>query len=119
MNSDISCFKLVEEVSYPNGGKSFFYELNDTAIIIDEDICNKQDTIFSYSLITDKQNNYVNKYQKVYRCLKEDINELIELINDDTLTNSETIKSLDRSDYLDASPLEMKFEDTFFILLWK
>ena len=41
MNSDISCFKLVEEVSYPNGGKSFFYELNDTAIIIDEDICNK------------------------------------------------------------------------------
>lgn len=113
MINDISCFKLVEEVSYPNGGKSFFYELDDTAIIIDEDICNKQDTIFSYSLITDKQNNYVNKYQKVYRCLKEDINELIELINDDTLTNSETIKSLDRSDYLDASPLEMKFEDTF------
>lgn len=115
MISDLSTFSLLEEISYPNGGKSFFYAKDDVAIIIDDHICDlKQgEAVFPYSLITDKQNQYVNKYGKVYRCLKEDIDELFEIINDTSEKSEGFLKSLDRADLIDASPLEMKFEEVF------
>ena len=77
-------YDLIETVSYPNGGASYFYVRDQQAIIIDDGICNykKDEEPFSYSLITDKQNTYMNKYAKVYRFLKEDmgiINEVITL----------------------------------------
>lgn len=77
-------YDLIETVSYPNGGASYFYVRDQQAIIIDDGICNykKDEKPFSYSLITDKQNTYMNKYAKVYRFLKEDmgiINEVITL----------------------------------------
>ena len=59
-------YDLIETVSYPNGGASYFYVRDQQAIIIDDGICNykKDEKLFSYSLITDKQNTYMNKYDK-------------------------------------------------------
>ena len=53
-------FGLRELVNYPNGGTSKFYDIGTDMVIIDEDICdcNKGEAVFSYMLITDKQNNY-------------------------------------------------------------
>ena len=53
-------FGLREQVNYPNGGTSKFYDSGTDMVIIDEDICdcNKGEAVFSYMLITDKQNNY-------------------------------------------------------------
>lgn len=40
-------------------------------IIIDDDICNheKKEPVFSYMLITDKQNNYIHQFRRVFRFL--------------------------------------------------
>ena len=59
----VESLHLQEIVTYPNGGKSYFYVLNDVAVIIDDGICkceNKADA-FRYSLITEKQNQYMHK----------------------------------------------------------
>ena len=54
-------FSLREQVKYPNGGQSRFYDNGTDMVIIDEDICTHDtgEPIFSYMLITDKQNNYI------------------------------------------------------------
>ena len=46
-------FKLCEEVAYPNGGSSRFYDDGKDMIIIDKDICTheKDDPAFRYMLI--------------------------------------------------------------------
>ena len=111
----IDDYILKEEVTYPNGGASFFYVKDDTAIIIDKDIyiLNHQENPFAYSLITSKQNEYMHLYNKVYRCLKEDIEELLSYINDETFEIQFAPKTSDRGESLEASMLEMKFEDNF------
>ena len=60
-----------EIVEYPNGGKSYFYEVDEnTVVIVDEGICNydPKEGQFSYTLITDKQNYYVHRYKRVFFC---------------------------------------------------
>ena len=62
-------FNLKEEVTYPNGGTSRFYENGTDMVIIDDDICDigEKEEPFSYMLITDKQNHYMNQYRRVFR----------------------------------------------------
>ena len=74
-------FILRETFSYPNGGFSFFYTNQNDAIIIDKNICSqsaKSKDIFDYSTLTNLQNKYMHKFQKVWRFLDDDEN----LIND-------------------------------------
>lgn len=62
-----------EIVEYPNGGKSYFYVTGRTVIIVDEGICkcDTEESVFPYTLITDKQNYYMHRYDKVYRFLQK------------------------------------------------
>ena len=64
-----------EIVEYPNGGKSYFYVVDQTAIIVDEGICkcSSEGDAFPYTLITEKQNSYMHRYGKVYRFLRKSI----------------------------------------------
>ncbi len=64
-------FSLREQVIYPNGGTSRFYDNGVDMVIIDDDICEHKDgePVFSYMLITDKQNNYMHMFQRVFRFL--------------------------------------------------
>ena len=73
--TELKDFTLVEQVVYPNGGQSSFYEYASVALIVDDDICSKPEgqPVFDYSLITSKQNEYVARNDKVYRFLREDI----------------------------------------------
>lgn len=106
-----------EVVEYPNGGKSFYYVIGQTVIIVDEGICkcgSKEDA-FPYSLITDKQNYYMHRYEKVFRFLSEDVDTIEEVIRD-TRANTDldfTIRVANREDNADASPLELLFEKNF------
>lgn len=107
-------FHEKEVIHYPNGGTSTFYVNRDTAIIIDDGICNITDNSrFNYSLITDKQNAYMHNYNHVFRFLKEDVSD----INNLNLSNSEDIelkiRTYDRSNNPDVSPLERYFEECF------
>ncbi len=106
-----------EIVEYPNGGKSYFYVVDKTAIIVDEGICNckKEEEIFPYTLITDKQNSYMHDYEKVFRFLAEDV-EIIE----ETMRNARehvdmdfVVRVANREENADASPLELLFEKNF------
>ena len=109
-------YDLIETVSYPNGGASYFYVRDQQAIIIDDGICNykKDEKPFSYSLITDKQNTYMNKYAKVYRFLKEDMGIINEVITLPCKKEEIPIKYVaNREDHADASPLEIDFENNF------
>ena len=113
----LTSLPLKETIQYPNGGKSYFYVMDQTAIIIDENICNcnSKDDTFSYSLITDKQNYYMHRYEKLYRFLIEDIN-TIESVIQNTKTHSDidfTVRVANREDNADASPLELLFERNF------
>ncbi|MDO4466882.1 MAG: DEAD/DEAH box helicase family protein [Bacillota bacterium] len=99
-------YVLKEIVEYDNGGRSYFYVSNEEALILDENICacpNRK--LFSYMLITDKQNQYMHEYKKLYRYLIEDIH-LIE-------EQKESFSHLSREENLDASALEIKFETNF------
>ena len=106
-----------EIIEYPNGGKSHFYVQGQTAVIIDENICEcrDEDDVFSYTLITDKQNEYMHRYDKVYRFLAEDA----DCINDFIRTGNEhmnmdfIVRVANREDGVDASPLELLFEKQF------
>ena len=106
-----------EIVRYPNGGESRFYVLDQTVIIIDDGICNYrgEGAAFPYSLITDKQNDYMHRYKKVFRFLAEDI-ETIEEVLQNTQTDPDmdfSIRTADREENADASPLELLFEKNF------
>ena len=106
-----------EVVEYPNGGKSYFYVMGQTVIIIDEGICkcDSEEEKFSYTLITDKQNYYMHRYEKVFRFLAED-KESIEEVVQHTRAHADmdfTIRVANREDNADASPLELLFEKNF------
>lgn len=106
-----------EIVHYPNGGKSYYYVTNQTVIIVDEGICNCrfEEEVFPYSLITDKQNYYMYRYDKVFRFLKEDVDTKEEVIQN-SRNNTDidfTIRVANREDNADASPLEFMFEKNF------
>lgn len=77
-------FSEKEIVNYPNGGKSTFYTSGQTAVIIDEGICRRdsEENIFPYTLITDKQNEYMHRYDKVLRFLAEDRDQIDHVIGD-------------------------------------
>lgn len=106
-----------EIVEYPNGGKSYFYIVNQTVIIVDEGICNcdsKEDT-FPYTLITDKQNYYMHRYEKVYRFLAEDTETIEEVVRNTGINKDVdfTVRVANREDNADATPLELLFEKNF------
>lgn len=106
-----------EIVEYPNGGKSYFYVTDRTVIIVDEGICkcDAEDEVFPYTLITDKQNYYMHRYEKVYRFLAED-RDTIESVVQGAKTHADmdfTIRLANREENADASPLELLFERNF------
>jgi len=106
-----------EIVEYPNGGKSYFYVTGRTVIIVDEGICkcDARDEVFPYTLITDKQNYYMHRFEKVYRFLAED-KDTIETVVQGVKTHADmdfTIRVANREENADASPLELLFERNF------
>ncbi len=106
-----------EIVEYPNGGKSYFYVIDRMVIIVDEGICkcDAKDEVFPYTLITDKQNYYMHRFEKVYRFLAED-KETIEAVVQGAKTHVDmdfTIRVANREENADASPLELLFERNF------
>ena len=111
----VESFIIQETVAYPNGGKSYFYVNNDTAVIIDENICacKEKEAIFPYTLITDKQNAYMHKYAKVYRFLKEDEKKISVFLKDDVPNNITVNRNINREDSGEVSPLEFLFEQDF------
>ena len=102
-----------EKVVYPNGGYSIFYANDDISIIIDIDICKQDTKAFSYSLLTDKQNAYMKEYMHVYRFLGYDENRIDACMRGQMDHEENYLKINDRSNHAEASPLEMKFENSF------
>ena len=117
----LATFTLRETVTYPNGGTSSFYIHNDTAVIIDDGICDPppDGRAFDYSLVTSKQNAYVAEYAHVYRLLREDTSNLGRWLAppDDNYAvefqGPPAHRPADRANLADASPLERKFEEHF------
>ena len=106
-----------EIVEYPNGGKSYFYVTGRIVIIVDEGICkcDTKESVFPYTLITDKQNYYMHRYEKVYRFLAED-KHTIESVVRGVKAHTDmdfTIRVANREENADASPLELLFERNF------
>ena len=110
-------FSLREQVKYPNGGLSSFYDNGTDMVIIDEDICvhNPEEPIFSYMLITDKQNNYMHRFRRVFRFLGYVQAEVEKYLSKDEITMpvDYMITVGDRGEQADASPLELHFEQSF------
>lgn len=110
-------FSLREQVNYPNGGISRFYENGIDMVIIDDDICNHKtgDTIFSYMLITDKQNNYMHRFKRVFRFLGYIQTEVDRYLANDEMTIPLDLMVMvrDRGEQADVSPLELRFERNF------
>lgn len=106
-------FRRIETVRYDNGGSSDFYCNGDIALIVDRAIFNydRKTGIFPYSLITNKQNEYMKRYRKVYRLLEDDLDNLDMLFDENEPMNP--IGVGDRGDYPDTSPLEFYFEKCF------
>lgn len=106
---------LEETQNYTNGGKSEYYSNGDVAVIVDYDIYvpGNNKTIFSYSLITDKQNKYIKNHKKVYRLLAEDSNQINMLLEDKPYDVDCSLSKIDRGDSADTSPLELLFETNF------
>lgn len=110
-------FSLREQVIYPNGGTSRFYDNGVDMVIIDDGICDhkSEDSVFSYMLITDKQNNYMHMFQRVFRFLgyfQEDVDRY--LFKDEMTMPADYMVTIgDRSEQADVSPLELHFEQSF------
>ena len=110
-------FVLREEVTYPNGGTSRFYDNGTDMVIIDNDVCNigEKEAAFSYMLITDKQNHYMHQYRRVFRFLgylRPEVDKYLES-KDLSLVSDFTIRTNDRAEQADVSPLELHFERNF------
>lgn len=110
-------FGLREQVNYPNGGTSKFYDNGTDMVIIDEYICdcNKGEAVFSYMLITDKQNNYMHQFNRVFRFLgysQEEVDRYL-LNKEISATVDYTVSIGDRGEQADVSPLEFRFEQNF------
>ena len=110
-------FSLREKIKYPNGGISNFYDNGKDMVIIDEDICEHKsnDPVFSYMLITDKQNNYMHQFKRVFRFLGYSHFEVDKYLSrkEIVLPTSYTRCVGDRSEQSDVSPLELHFEKSF------
>lgn len=108
-------FSEKEIVNYPNGGKSTFYTSGQTAVIIDEGICRRdsEENIFPYTLITDKQNEYMHRYDKVFRFLAEDRDQIDHVIKGIQRNVDFVLRVPNREDNAEASPLEFRFEENF------
>lgn len=110
-------FSLREKIKYPNGGISNFYDNGKDMVIIDEDICEHKsnDPVFSYMLITDKQNNYMHQFKRVFRFLGYSHFEVDKYLSrkEIVLPTSYTRSVGDRSEQSDVSPLEFHFEKSF------
>ena len=106
-------FHFIEQMNYPNGGFTRFFEYGDEALAVDYDICkcDEKKDIFPYSLITDKQNQYMKSHLKLYRFMIQDL-----IHNECSNENGEWNPKkniFDRKDSGDASPLEFLFEEKF------
>lgn len=110
-------FSLREQVKYPNGGMSSFYDNGIDMVIIDENICtyNPDEPVFSYMLITDKQNNYMHQFKRVFRFLGYVQEEVEKYLSKDEITIpvDYMITISDRGEQTDVSPLEFQFEQSF------
>lgn len=110
-------FSLREKIKYPNGGISNFYDNGKDMVIIDEDICEHKsnDPVFSYMLITVKQNNYMHQFKRVFRFLGYSHFEVDKYLSrkEIVLPTSYTRSVGDRSEQSDVSPLELHFEKSF------
>lgn len=110
-------FSLREQVIYPNGGISRFYDNGVDMVIIDDNICDHESdgTVFSYMLITDKQNNYMHMFKRVFRFLgyvQDDVDRYLSQ-NEITMPVHSFVSVGDRSEQADVSPLELHFEQSF------
>jgi hypothetical protein len=110
-------FSLREQVVYPNGGTSRFYDNGVDMVIIDDNICerNEEEPVFSYMLITDKQNNYMHMFQRVFRFLgyfQEEVDKYL-YKNETTMPVDYFVTVGDREEQADISPLELHFEQSF------
>ena len=110
-------FSLREVVEYPNGGISHFFENGKDMVIIDNGICDlKQgEQIFSYTLITDKQNQYMHEFGRLFRFYQHDFEKTEYFLNCREVSGNVdyVVKVTDRADNADASPLELLFEKNF------
>lgn len=110
-------FSLREQVNYPNSGISRFYDNGIDMVIIDENICdhNPGEPVFSYMLITDKQNSYIHQFKRVFRFLGYIPSEVDSYLASDEMTLPEDYRITvgDRAEQEDASPLEIHFENSF------
>ncbi len=112
-------YDFVEQVDYPNGGYTRFFQREDEAVAVDYDICKcsgKKD-VFPYSLITDKQNQYMKSHLKLYRLLAQDLvrqgKQKQEKDEEEGQTTPGYKKLYDRGQTTDSSPLEFLFEEKF------
>ena len=109
-------YVLRETVTYPNGGVSRFYDDGVDMVIIDDEICSCQEgkQIFPYTLITDKQNNYMKTYRRVFRFLGYDpemIEKYLHQSRPEILHAGKNVA--ERGEHADSSPLELMFEQNF------
>ena len=110
-------FRFREQVCYPNGGISRFYDNGIDMVVIDDDICahEPKEPVFPYMLITEKQNDYMHRFQRVFRFLgyaRENLDSY--LAKDGIVLEGGYIRNTgDRSEQADASPLEIHFEENF------
>lgn len=109
-------YVLRETVTYPNGGVSRFYDDGVDMVIIDDEICSCRDgeQIFPYTLITDKQNHYMQIYRRVFRFLgfdPETIEKCLQRSRQEVLHFTKKIS--ERGEHADSSPLELLFEQNF------
>jgi len=110
-------FSLREQVIYPNGGTSRFYDNGMDMVIIDDNICERkeEEPVFSYMLITDKQNNYMHMFQRVFRFLGYSQEEVDRYLykNEITMPVDYVVTIGDRGEQAEVSPLELHFEQSF------
>lgn len=109
-------YVLRETVTYPNGGVSRFYADGVDMVIIDDEICScrEGEQIFPYTLITDKQNNYMKTYRRVFRFLGYDPELIDKYLHQSRPELVHYTKNIaERGEHADSSPLELLFEQNF------
>ena len=105
---EYTCHEIMQ---YPNGGCSYFYVHDNDVVIIDKDIYKMSTELYPYTLITEKQNMYMQQYESVFRFVYEDLSSIDSILTKSVQKSSHT--TIDRSESLDASPLEFLFESNF------
>jgi len=116
-------YTLIETIYYYQDDESIYslvFNKDSIIVIVDVNICNVKNELFSYYEFVNKQNYYVNKFEYVYRFYvanKKDLEEFILSLN--LLTNNYEeyeIKSHNNKrdiTYVDNSPVEHEFEKLF------